>query len=218
MRRAAAAAAVLASRSSNSGTAAGPRCWLDITGNTTASKQLTGQQSAVHQAFLGWGQGQELRLAVQEPDDDVRPRADVPPGARSAGPEQTEAITPACDRRRPRRLVLIALNAAIGEFRKLVYVRPMAEMNNPINLYSYERKHDAAHSAALRTRRVLPHLRPCSTAVPKAQVNAPAESAGAPPVAQDLVVQPVSEPPARDLEPPGGVEHGAKSGLAVLPG
>jgi hypothetical protein len=68
-------------------TAASSKPLLGIAGNADHFKSLTGQDSVVRQAFLGWGQGQS-------------------------------------------------------------YVRPMAEMNNPINLYSYERKHDAAHSSA----------------------------------------------------------------------
>ena len=64
---------------------------------------------------------------------------DRPPGKR-------EAITPQAIAAGRGDAYIFALNAAIAGFGKLVYVRPMAEMNNKINLYSYDRKHDAAHS------------------------------------------------------------------------
>src|SRR4029453_19642336 len=67
-------------------------------------------------------------------------------GTAAKPPSKSEAITPAGIAAGQGDSYLFALNGAIGDFGELVYVRPMAEMNNPINLYSYERKHDAAHS------------------------------------------------------------------------
>ena len=94
MRRALAVVALALVVSATS-SAAGPKVLLGITGNVGHFKQLTGQQSAVHQAFLGWGQGQGYGSPFKDLLDDVRPGADVPPGHRCEAAEQERGDHPA---------------------------------------------------------------------------------------------------------------------------
>jgi beta-mannanase len=135
----------------------------------------------------------------------------------AAGPSRKEAITPAAIAAGRGDAYIVGLNAAIGDFGKLVYVRPMAEMNNPINLYSYERKHDAAHSPPAYQSafcRIFILLHGGS----KAQVNARLNAQGLPPVAQDLVVNPYPGRLRVIWSPLAGVEHGANPAARYYPG
>jgi hypothetical protein len=196
--------------------AAGPKIYLGITGNLPRFKDLTGQNSAVHQAFLGWGQGQ----SYGSPFKDLLTMFDPIPMfhlGTAAGPSRREAITPAAIAAGRGDSYLFALNAAIGEFGKLVYVRPMAEMNNPINLYSYERKHDAAHSppayqSAFCRIFIILH------GGPKAQVNARLRAQGLPPVDRDLVVNPYPSRLRVIWNPLAGIEHGPNPASRYYPG
>ena len=215
MRRAA-AAAVLALTLVSTGTAAGPKVLLGITGNIDHFRQLAGQQSAVHQAFLGWGQGQSYGSPFKNLMTMFGPVPMFHLGT-AAGPSRAEAITPAAIAAGRGDAYIVALNAAIGDFGKLVYVRPMAEMNNPINLYSYERKHDAAHSPPAYQSafcRIFILLHGGS----KAQVNARLKAQGLPPVAQDLVVNPYPGRLRVIWSPLAGVEHGANPAARYYPG
>jgi hypothetical protein len=215
MRRAA-AAAVLALTLVSTGTAAGPKVLLGITGNIDRFRQLAGQQSAVHQAFLGWGQGQSYGSPFKNLTTMFGPVPMFHFGT-AAGPSRAEAITPAAIAAGRGDAYIVGLNAAIGDFGKLVYVRPMAEMNNPINLYSYERKHDAAHSPPAYQSafcRIFILLHGGS----KAQVNARLKAQGLPPVAQDLVVNPYPGRLRVIWSPLAGVEHGANPAARYYPG
>jgi len=215
MRRAA-AAAVLALTLVSTGTAAGPKVLLGITGNIDHFRQLAGQQSAVHQAFLGWGQGQSYGSPFKNLMTMFGPVPMFHLGT-AAGPSRKEAITPAAIAAGRGDAYIVGLNAAIGDFGKLVYVRPMAEMNNPINLYSYERKHDAAppppaYQSAFCRIFILLH------GGSKAQVNARLKAQGLPPVAQDLVVNPYPGRLRVIWSPLAGVEHGANPAARYYPG
>lgn len=121
---------------------------LGVTGNVDRFGDLTGQAPDVHQAFLGWGQGETYGA----PFKDLLPLFGPVPmlhlGTAAKPPSKLEAITPAAIAAGKGDSYLIALNQAIGDWKKLIYIRPMAEMNNPINLYSYEGHPDPAHSPA----------------------------------------------------------------------
>jgi hypothetical protein len=211
-----AAVAALALVVVSTSAAAGPKILLGITGNVDRFKGLTGQNSAVHQAFLGWGQGQSYGSPFRGLLTMFGPVPMFHLGT-AAGPSRREAITPAAIAAGRGDSYLFALNAAIGEFGKLVYIRPMAEMNNPINLYSYERKHDAAHSppayqSAFCRIFILLH------GGPKAQVNARLKAQGLPPIGQDLVVNPFPSRLRVIWNPLAGVEHGANPASRYYPG
>jgi hypothetical protein len=67
---------------------------LGITGNIAHFRQLRGQQSAVHQAFLGWGQGQSYGSPFKDLLTMFGPVPMFHLGT-AAGPSRKEAITPA---------------------------------------------------------------------------------------------------------------------------
>jgi hypothetical protein len=197
--------------------AASPKILLGITGNVAHFTQLTGQRSAVHQAFLGWGQG----LSYGSPFKNLLPMFGPVPmlhlGTAARPPSTKEAITPAAIAAGQGDPYLFALNDAIGGFGKLVYVRPMAEMNNPINLYSYERKHDAAH-APPQYQRAFCRIFILLHGGTKVQVNALLHAHGLPPIDRDLTANPY---PARlrvIWNPLAGIEHGANPAARYYPG
>jgi hypothetical protein len=202
---------------SSSAAAAGPRTLLGITGNIDRFRQLTGQQSAVHQAFLGWGQGTEYGSPFKDLLTMFGPVPMFHLGTAAKPPNKKEAITPAAIAAGRGDSYLFALNAAIRDFDKLVYVRPMAEMNNPINLYSYERKRDAAHAPPAYQSafcRIFILLHGGS----KSQVNARLRAQGLPPITRDLAVNPYPNSLRVIWNPLGGVDHGANPAARYYPG
>lgn len=197
--------------------AAGTKISLGITGNVSRFQAQTGQQSAVHQAFLGWEQG----YAWGSPLKDLLPMFGPIPmlhiGTVAKPPSKAEKITPQAIAAGRGDAYLIAMNAAINGFGKLVYVRPMAEMNFKASLYSYERKRDAAHSppayqSAFCRIFVLLH------GGPKSQVNARLRGLGLPPVNQDLAVNPYPSRLRVIWNPLAGVETGPNPAARYYPG
>ena len=125
VRRALAAAIVLAFVAAP---LAGARPILGLTGDDARFHTETGQVSLVHQVFLGWGQGQAYG----------RPLASLIP---TLGP--VPMLTLSADRLTPAQIAagagdayLAALNRAIAGWGHGIYVRPLAEMNNPGNPWS----------------------------------------------------------------------------------
>jgi hypothetical protein len=215
--RRASAVVVLALCLASTAGAAGPKILLGIIGNVEHFRQLTGQSSAVHQAFLGWGQGQSYGSPFKDLLTMFGPVPMFHLGTAARPPSTKEAITPAAIAAGRGDGYLFDLNGAIGDFGKLVYVRPMAEMNNPINLYSYERKQDAAHLPAQYQRafcRVFILLHGGT----KDRVNALLRAHGLPPIDRDLTINPY---PARlrvIWNPLAGIEHGANPAARYYPG
>jgi hypothetical protein len=171
----------------------------------------------VHQAFLGWGQGQDYG----SPFNDLRPMFGPVPmlhlGTVAKPPSRKEAITPAAIAAGKGDSYLIALNSAINEWGKLVYIRPMAEMNNPINLYSYERKHDAAHSpAAYRSAfcRIFVILHGGSAA----KVDALLRRYDLKPLGRELAVNPYPATLRVIWNPLAGIEKGPNPAARYFPG
>ena len=216
MRRLAVLAVALLVVVSGASGAAG-RVLLGITGNVDHFKSLTGQDSTVHQAFLGWGQGE----TYGSPFKDLLPMFGPVPmlhlGTAARPPSKSEAITPAAIAAGGGDSYLIALNTAIGEWGKLIYIRPMAEMNNPINLYSYERKPDAAHSPAAYKRAfcrifVILHGGMAS------EVDAQLRRFGLKPVGRDLAVNPYPGVLRVIWNPLAGTEKGSDPAARYFPG
>jgi hypothetical protein len=114
---------------------AGAKPLLGITGDLPHFKVETNQDSTVHQAFLGWGQG----LSYGSPFVTLFgtltpiPMIHLNTGKGSSG---KEVITPAQIAAGSGDSYLVALNQAIAQWGKGIYVRPMAEMNNYVNLWS----------------------------------------------------------------------------------
>jgi PKD repeat protein len=119
-----------------------------VTGNPARFRSLTGQDSQVVQAFLSWGQGASFGSPFGALFRTLAPIPMIHLG--TVGRDGREAITPGAIAAGRGDAYLIALSEAIAEWGKGIYVRPMAEMNNPGNVYSGYgadgKPRDAAHS------------------------------------------------------------------------
>jgi hypothetical protein len=135
----AAAAAILALAVSSAGgtgehAAAGPTRLLGISGDLPRFRDQTGQDSQVHQAFLGWGQGVSWGSPFAVLLQSFGPIPMLHLG--TDGRNRKEAINPGRIAAGQGDGYLIALNRAIAEWNKAVYIRPLAEMNNAGTLYA----------------------------------------------------------------------------------
>ena len=113
---------------------------LGITGDLPRFQTLVGQDSTVHQAFLGWGQGQSYGAPFASLFAQFGPIPMIHIGTAAKPPSRKEAITPAQIAHGAGDAYLVAMNAAISQWGKGIYVRPMAEMNTTSTLYSAYRK------------------------------------------------------------------------------
>jgi hypothetical protein len=108
---------------------------LGITGDPARFQAQTGQKSAIKHVFLGWQQGMTwgTRLPVFLPQLTPIPMVHLgigrPGAARRARISMQQIANGQGD------AYLVYLNKSINEFGSLVYVRAMAEMNNPNALY-----------------------------------------------------------------------------------
>jgi len=120
---------------------------LGMRGDAARFKAQTGQESVVKHAFLGWEQGLTWgsRFSVLFRSLEPIPMIHIGTGLRNT---RREAITPLAIANGGGDRYLKAMATAITGWGRLVYVRPMAEMNNPATLYSSRRVNDAAHSPA----------------------------------------------------------------------
>jgi hypothetical protein len=109
---------------------------LGVNGDLPRLDDLVGQNSIVHEAFLGWGQGQTWGAPFPSLFEQFGPIPMIHLGTAAKPPSTKEAISPAQLAAGRGDGYLIALNAAIATWAKGIYVRPMAEMNNTGNLYA----------------------------------------------------------------------------------
>ena len=108
---------------------------LGIAGQADRFKAQTGQDSPVRHIFLGWEQGRAWGSPFAQLFATVRPIPMIHIGT-DRGRARTEAITPAQIAAGRGDGYLIALNGAIAAFGSQIYIRVLAEMNNPQSLYS----------------------------------------------------------------------------------
>jgi len=97
---------------------------LGVLGNPARFEQVTGQRTQTHHLIAGWGyRGLSRLLATmgERPMLGINANTSISPGeiARGRGDD-----------------FLLELNRAVAEFRRPVYVRPLAEMNGHWNGYS----------------------------------------------------------------------------------
>jgi len=111
---------------------------LGIAGQPDRFRAQTGQDSQVRQIFLGWGQGSSWGSRFAELFSTLKPVPMLHLGT-DAGRGRREAITPAQIATGRGDGYLIALNRAIAAHGGEMYVRVLAEMNNPRNLYAPRR-------------------------------------------------------------------------------
>ena len=165
---------------------------LGITGDLPRFKMLVGQDSTVHQAFLGWGQGQSYGAPFPALFALFGPIPMIHLGTAARTPSTKEAITPAQIAAGTGDGYLIALNGAIAGWAKGIYVRPMAEMNNTGNLYAAFRKDGSlkpGHTPA-DYREAFVRIYLILHGGTAASINAKLKALGLPPIAQDLPVNP----------------------------
>jgi len=165
---------------------------LGITGNVPRFKTLVGQDSTVHQAFLGWGQGQSYGAPFPALFELFGPIPMLHLGTAAKPPSRKEAISPAQIAHGVGDGYLIALNGAIAEWGKGIYVRPMAEMNTTGTLYGAYRK-----DGSLKPGHLPPDYRKAFARIylilhggTAASINAKLKTLGLPGIQADLPVNP----------------------------
>ena len=164
---------------------------LGITGDLPNFQVETGQASTVHQAFLGWGQGISYGAPIVGFLGTLTPIPMLHLGTDDTRTHK-EAITPAQIAAGKGDGYLFGLNRAIAQRGKGIYVRPMAEMNDYVNLYSGFLKNGTPkpqHSPADYRRafaRIYLILHGGSTAT----INAKLKALGEPPISQNLASNP----------------------------
>ena len=108
---------------------------LGVVGQADRFERQTGQGSQIRQSFLGWGQGSTWGSPFADLFARLKPTPMIHIGT-DRGRARIEAITPAQIAAGRGDAYLIALNQAIAAFGGPIYVRVLAEMNNPKNLYA----------------------------------------------------------------------------------
>lgn len=165
---------------------------LGIKGDMGRFQTLTGQQSRVGHAIIGWGQGSTwgapfLQLFAQ--------LGEIPMIGLATGgkPGQGEAITPQQIALGAGDAHLIALNKAVNAWGKPIYIRPFGEMNGYWNFYcAYTKKgklkkgHETSwFKKAFARVYLIVH------GGPAAEINAKLKALGLPPIAEDLPENPM---------------------------
>jgi hypothetical protein len=136
--------------SARGGSDAVNRPLLGIAGQPDRFRSQTGQDSQVRQLFLSWGQGSSWGSPFSDLFATLKPVPMIHLGT-DAGRARREAIVPAQIAAGRGDAYLIAFNRAIAAYGGQIYVRVMAEMNNPKSLYAPTRANGtskgASHSA-----------------------------------------------------------------------
>jgi hypothetical protein len=106
---------------------------LGVLGDPGRFKQQTGQKSSTRLIIVGWNQGNSAAYFEQL----FSTMLDEPMVGLSTGSEGApEILSPGAIARGEGDQLLLALNAAIAQWHKTVFVRPLAEMNGHWNSYS----------------------------------------------------------------------------------
>ena len=164
---------------------------LGIAGDLPRFQVLTGQVSTVHQAFLAWGQGLSFGSPFVSLFGTLTPIPMIHLNT-GKGTSRKEAITPAQIAAGAGDGYLVALNQAIAQWGKAIYIRPMAEMNNYINVWSGFRKDGSAkagHSPA-DYRRAFARIYLIVHGGSAATISAKLKALGMPGISHDLTVNP----------------------------
>jgi hypothetical protein len=103
---------------------------LGVSGNAARFKAQTGQTSAVQQAFIGWGQGSSWGSPFDVLFRSLGPIPMIHIGT-LAKRSQRPAITVEAIAAGAGDAYLGDLNRAISTWGRAIYIRPLAEMNNP---------------------------------------------------------------------------------------
>jgi hypothetical protein len=167
---------------------------LGVAGNTARFQAQTAQQTSVQSVFLGWGQGQTWGSPFARLFATLGPIPMVHIGTKVKRVPR-EAISPQAIAQGRGDSYLFAWADAIAAYDARIYVRVLAEMNNPGTLYSPRdrqgRSRGPSHSPAqyVRAFRRAYLILHGGTA---AELNAKLRAAGLPGVSRDVPVNPAS--------------------------
>lgn len=160
---------------------------LGIAGQADRFKTQTGQDSQVRHAFLGWEQGRQWGSPFSQLFASLAPVPMIHIGT-DRGRARTEAITPAQIAAGRGDGYLIALNEAIAAYGAQIYVRVMAEMNNPKNHYAPKRANGSSKGASHSPEAYKQAFRRAFLILHGGNVDAKLRSLGMPPVGRALTV------------------------------
>jgi len=164
---------------------------LGIKGQMQRFQVLTGQDSTVGHAIVGWDQGNGWGSPFA---DLFAMLGEVPMiGLSTGGRDGKEAITPRQIAQGKGDAYLIALNAAVNAWGKTIYIRPFGEMNGYWNLYCAYTKGGTPkpdHSTA-DFRRAFARVYLIVHGGSAAAIDAKLKRLGMPPIAQDLPANPM---------------------------
>jgi hypothetical protein len=140
-----ASAALMCALGAASGSASLPsHLRLGVLGDPGRFDQQTGQYSSVRLLFVGWGQSSSPEYFTQL----LGSMRDVPMLGLSTGSEGApETITPRQIAGGAGDGFLLAINQALAQWGKPVFVRPLAEMNGHWNAYSAYNQNGSARGA-----------------------------------------------------------------------
>jgi Glycosyl hydrolase family 26 len=175
-------------------TADAARPYLGIRGNAARFQSLTGQQSAVGHVIVGWGQGYSWGTPMGALLPKLAPIPMVALQTRRGGPSSAEVISPRAIAMGQGDDYLLALNKAISEWARPIYLRPYAEMNGHWNAYcAYTqggRLKGASHSTAM-FKKAFARTYLIAHGGPAAVVNKSLRALGLPPIRADLPENPL---------------------------
>jgi len=109
---------------------------LGVSGNAARFQAQTAQRSSVQSVFLGWGQGQTWGSPFAQLLATLGPIPMVHIGTSADARLSREAVSPQGIAEGRGDAYLIALADAVAAYDGRIYVRFLAEMNNPGTLYS----------------------------------------------------------------------------------
>lgn len=152
---------------------------LGVTGNVSRFHGQVNQTSLVNQAFLAWGQGQTFGAPWQVLFNSLGPIPMIHLGTNRKGSTTKAAISVAQIAAGQGDGYLVSLNQAVSQWGRAIYVRPMAEMNNPGNPW---------HGSPPTYRKAFARIFLIVHGGPN--VNAQLKALGMPPVAGSLAANP----------------------------
>ena len=192
---------------------------LGIKGSIPRFAELTGQQSTVDHVIVGWDQGAGWGSKFTELFKTLGPTPMI--GLSTRGRNGKEAITPRQIAQGAGDGYLIALNNAVSEWGRRIYIRPFGEMNGYWNVYCAFTKGGTPkpnHSTA-DFRKAFARVYLIVHGGPATAINAKLRKLGMPPLQGDLPENPM--PDTRVVWNPqgfGAPDIPANSAQAYYPG
>ena len=162
---------------------------LGIAGNADRFKGQTAQDSQIRHVFLGWEQGRQWGSPFSQLFASLKPIPMIHLGT-DRGRARVEVINPGKIARGQGDGYLVALNNAIKSYGGQIYVRPLAEMNNPKNLYSPRRPNGSSRGADYSPAQYVRAFRRIYLILHGGAVDAKLRAAGLPPVGRALPQNP----------------------------